>query len=88
MDKFKDKDLFDDLLWSPEFEEIEEKIIDLYRWEALVNTVLKEKSSGKYFKVIWRKAATEQQEQSGEFSIREVEPTFVEATIYQEIETK
>jgi len=64
-----DKDILERFIWEDheayhdDFEVVvDETIYEITRWHEQVSTIMKHIETGKYFDIIWSKAATEMQE--------------------------
>ena len=74
----------------PDFETIEDKIIDTTRWDIVSTIVILEKATGKFFTVDYRTGATECQDtrpfdDMSEVDWQEVKPVEKMITVYEKV---
>lgn len=81
LEELKSKSL-EDVLWETEgMQEVKESIIETSRWHVLKSTILKD-IDGNFYEVVWRDAATEQQERDEYFDVHLVVPVEKTITVY------
>lgn len=66
-----------------DFEKVEENCIDQERWSVVYEGIFKQKSTGKFYKVVWSVGATECQEERPFEYEKEVE--FIEVEPYEKL---
>lgn len=91
--EFKSEDEVCDAVYedSEDFEVVESKSVGSARWHSERETILKEVSTGKFFKVWWRQALTENQEDTfdcGPFPEVKSEEKQITITVWNKVDNK